>query len=314
MNTQSQPNKEQLDFSHIEVKRAFRKFINLKMNEQHLRHDHLAKCCDMRTVERYFKGPESAMPKRLPENRVYEFLDTVNSQYNDFYQYYQAIKEKESKVSSLSLTQYLTSLPKKGLIWGVVFAVTILAMVMATKLTNTVSHQPFITTFQAISPVDQTLCKKDLPFRSGIKKLDNNPSLKSGECFAITLSWNGHGELFLLLQSNGTLLRLLPDDCNAIGYKGTNLGAGEWHFPLNDDGTATMFELDNRTGKEVIIALAVESKLINPIQRETLSNLPTLCSDALDDDQITTLQQLNALGSHRWEQDQHWWRITILHQ
>ena len=77
-----------LDFSRHDVKLAYREYINLRKRKMHLNDGHLAKFCDIRTVERYFKGPIENMPKKLPENSVYGFLNIVESQYDDFVEYY----------------------------------------------------------------------------------------------------------------------------------------------------------------------------------------------------------------------------------
>ena len=313
-----------LDFSQIEVKRAFRHFINQAMHKKHMLPEHLAKSCDIRTVERYFKGPESAMPKRISAQRVYNFLDAVGHNYNDFYEYYKNTINDSDKTY---MGRYLCPLIKRlgtswlsiGISTVICVAVIFVAVIFMPWTITTIRElfepqQSSLLSFKAIAPTKQSFCQEQTLFRSGVTVLKKWASLHSGDCFAVTLQWDGRGELFLLTEKDGQLLRLFPDDCNAIGYQGVTLTAGEWHFPLNDDGTATMFQLDSDKGQETLLALNVDVQQISEQQRQAINNLPTTCSASKHLSKPITFTQLNELGSKLWQQNKDWRSITIFHQ
>jgi hypothetical protein len=334
---------ELIDFGDKKVKLAYRTYINIMMRKKHLHYGHLAKACDIKTVERYFKGPFESMPKKLPESRIYDFLDAVGSCYDDFLNYYQhlpasadepcitvkseasTLAQKEESESSIppvyhsGFNRYIIHL--QGL-WChkwfrlflvVLFILCVIASVVLLKV-KLVKGQGYIEQFYAVTPVDNKSCYKDVSFRKGTQRLINGSVLYSGDCFALKLLWRGGGNLYLFSSFESQLTRLFPNSCNALGYKkGLPDTFSQLTFPLDRQGLPSMFRLDDNSGTETIIALAVSSDRMSVRQQEVIASMPDKCG-SLSEPVFLSMEQLSLQSQIPWEKDKDWFSVKIEHK
>ncbi len=212
------------------------------MRRKHLHYGHLANSCDIRTVERYFKGPITGMPKKLPENRVYDFLNAVGSCYEDFLYYYheniglfgevsdsgeilniepgdrpggpatvEHIEGKEGAVDDTAFEPRFCGMDNQ---FDRLRAATLkrinrsliffFACIISVIAVVTISspHSNYIEAFYAEVPVDQKICREETLFKSGIRQLKSEETLHTDDCFAVKLAWRGQGRLYLFSETN----------------------------------------------------------------------------------------------------------------
>ncbi len=274
------------------------------MRKQHLHYGNLSKNCDLRTVERYFKGPLVGMPKRLPESRVYDFLNIVNSSYDEFVDYYLGLSaseepplsgQKMNLVGDGESESKAIAWPWVGKFYWAIFLslFTVSTLVFLLLYWQSPSTR-LIRNFHAVVPLEQNDCAAGKPFVQGLTPLAEEAILYSGQCFAVSLQWSGKGQLYLLSEMNGKLIRLYPNSCFALGYpQGLPAQASNLHFPLNRQGLPSMFKLDNNSGEEVIVALATTNRL-SPQQQSTLDSIPSTCNDDSGVSSVSLYQVLDS--------------------
>ena len=95
----------------------------------------------------------------------------------------------------------------------------------------------------------------------------------SSEIFCQTSTIFSHSE-------DGTLLRVLPNDCNAIGPVSHIINSGEeLQIPQGDDGSPLVFGLDKSHGQEWFYVVSTANEASKIALADTIREIPDICQE-----------------------------------
>jgi len=112
-----------------------------------------------------------------------------------------------------------------------------------------------------IAPKMKSLCTTSNPYLMGKRLISENDSLQNGECFSIEVNKaNSETEILMFSHSqNGTIYRLLPNACNAMGLKGQS-NTALLEIPLDAKKRLAVISLDENPGREWIYTIGVKGE------------------------------------------------------
>ncbi len=186
---------------------------------------------------------------------------------------------------------------------------------------NTQEQQPQITAkrliddFYVTIPANQDDCLAGEPFKSGTNVFNSGEWLPNGACFSLEVQWEGDGTLHLMSKENDELRRLYPNNCGNLGYEdGIDPQDKAIHFPINEVGSPWVFQLDDNSGTENIIALVTNRENTTALQRMVLNNMPDICNEA--NTELPTWTELLQAGSNEriLIENRDWFEVFIRHR
>ena len=151
-----------------------------------------------------------------------------------------------------------------------------------------------------ISPKTLSLCNTNEPYMMGYQIVSDRDTLNKGGCFSIQLESVKTVDLTVYAHSeDGTIYRLLPNECNAMGIDGLNISPNQIiNFPVNKDDNLAVIGLDEKAGREWVYTIATTD---TEARQKVLSNLvdvPDVCTGEGGSMSITEVQKkLNTLAS-----------------
>jgi len=112
-----------------------------------------------------------------------------------------------------------------------------------------------------VAPQTKSLCASSNPYLLGKRLISENDSLRNGECFSIEVSRASVDTEVLVFShsQNGTIYRLLPNACNAMGLK-DQANSVVLEFPLDSKKRLAVINLDENPGREWIYAIGVKGE------------------------------------------------------
>ena len=118
-----------------------------------------------------------------------------------------------------------------------------------------------INSVKIVAPQTKSLCSSSNPYLLGKRLIHENDSLRNGECFSIEVhKVSSDTEVLVFSHSqNGTIYRLLPNGCNAMGLSGLSKTAS-LEFPLDAKKRLAVINLDENPGREWIYAIGVKGE------------------------------------------------------
>lgn len=125
------------------------------------------------------------------------------------------------------------------------------------------SLNALLNSLKIVAPKTKSLCTSSNPYLLGKRLIHESDSLKNGECFSIEVNKaSSDTEVLLFSHSqNGTIYRLLPNACNAMGLEGKTLaGSSSLEVPLDAKKRLAVISLDENPGREWIYAIGVKGE------------------------------------------------------
>jgi serine/threonine protein kinase len=148
------------------------------------------------------------------------------------------------------------------------------------KSTSSVAKSStLISSVSIITPNSQSLCATAEPYSLGRRIVTENDSLNRGECFSVQIETTDQFELIVFSHSeDGTIYRLIPNQCNAMGLSKKTFVAGETiNIPLTSDNKIAAIGLDNKPGTEWIYVIAIKDAEIKQTILSDLHEVQEIC-------------------------------------
>jgi hypothetical protein len=172
-----------------------------------------------------------------------------------------------------------------------------------------------IDSFKLIAPNDSSICATLNPWENGVREVSDGDSLSSSDCFAIRVSVLENIELYLFSHSeDGTLIRLFPNSCNALGPVNARINSGEEiQLPQDQGGNHLVIGLDEQVGKEWFYSLGTSDTSSNQAVLDIIANVPDVCQEASYKIPVSEFQDsLNQLQS-QYSSNLHWLAHSFYH-
>ena len=136
-----------------------------------------------------------------------------------------------------------------------------------------------ISSFDLLTPLNQTFCATDTPWINGERRLDPHEHLPSGGCLALEISLSTPAYVFLVGQNaDGDLTHIFPSDCPAFRKIDALLLPGKLlRFPPISDPEAGLLKLDESPGMERVYAIAITKPQLANRFAERLEEIEGLC-------------------------------------
>ncbi|MGD8570265.1 MAG: DUF4384 domain-containing protein [Gammaproteobacteria bacterium] len=136
-------------------------------------------------------------------------------------------------------------------------------------------------TFELVAPGESTNCATRDPWGQGIKTLGDQDELTNTDCFALRVTVLEDVEVYLFSHSeNGKLIRLFPNECNALGPVNSHVYSGEEiQLPQDSAGNHMVIGLDENTGKEWFYAVAMKSDQQRDELNSITGEVPDVCQE-----------------------------------
>jgi hypothetical protein len=136
-------------------------------------------------------------------------------------------------------------------------------------------------TFELVAPGESTNCATRDPWGQGVKTLGDQDELTNTDCFALRVTVLEDVEVYLFSHSeDGKLIRLFPNECNALGPVNSHVYSGEEiQLPQDSAGNHMVIGLDENTGKEWFYAVAMKDDQMRDQLNNIASGVPDVCQD-----------------------------------
>lgn len=133
--------------------------------------------------------------------------------------------------------------------------------------------------FELVAPGDSTNCATRDPWGQGIKTVGDQDQLTNTDCFALRVTVLEDVEIYLFSHSeDGKLVRLFPNECNALGPVNSHVYSGEEiQLPQDSAGNHMVIGLDENTGKEWFYAVAMKNDQVRDQLNNIASDVPDVC-------------------------------------
>lgn len=159
---------------------------------------------------------------------------------------------------------------------------------------NGLPVQPVLDLLRSLSivaPQTKSLCGSPEPYLLGQRYIGENDSLQAGECFSIRIEVGKQTDLIVFSHSeDGTIYRLIPNKCNAMGLQGvTFTGAEPIQFPLDSKRRLTVIGLDKNPGREWVYAVGVSGEAVKQSVLDRLSAARDVCDAGIVDGNLAKL-------------------------
>ena len=172
-----------------------------------------------------------------------------------------------------------------------------------------------------VAPQTKSLCQSPDPYLLGQRFIGENDSLHSGECFSIRIETGQKTDLIVYSHSqDGTLYRLLPNRCNAMGLNGKQFTEGEpVQFPLDSKHRLTVIGLDQNPGREWVYAIGVSGEKAKQSVLKRLSAAQDVCEVRVEGGKLgkievkTAQDELNRL-SNEFRGELQWMSRSFTHK
>jgi len=130
-----------------------------------------------------------------------------------------------------------------------------------------------------VAPQTKSLCSSSNPYLLGKRLIRESDSLRNGECFSIEVNKaSSDTEVLVFSHSqNGTIYRLLPNGCNAMGIHGQAQTA-LLEIPLDDKKRLAVISLDENPGREWIYAVGVKGEKARNSVLQSLNVASDVCN------------------------------------
>jgi hypothetical protein len=187
---------------------------------------------------------------------------------------------------------------------------------------NSMEHAQSATTvtlidsFKLIAPNDSSICATLNPWENGVREVSEGDSLSSNDCFAIRVSVLEDIELYLLSHSeDGTLIRLFPNSCDALGPVNARINSGEEiQLPQDQGGNHLVIGLDEQVGQEWFYSLGVSDASSKQAIQDLIADVPDVCQETESykmpvSDFQDSLNQLQA----QYSSNLHWLAHSFYH-
>ncbi|MFV2055730.1 MAG: protein kinase, partial [Thiohalomonadales bacterium] len=136
-----------------------------------------------------------------------------------------------------------------------------------------------LTSLQIVAPKNLSLCTSAAPYRDGYVVIGAQSTLRMGDCFSIQVQRHKTVDVIVYSQSeDGTIYRLLPNTCNAMGLKDQRYKEGDTlRLPLDAKKELTVIGLDDNAGTEWIYAVAVQDVPARQAVFNVFSSVSDIC-------------------------------------
>ena len=181
---------------------------------------------------------------------------------------------------------------------------------------SSVKAVTLIDSFKLIAPNDSSICATLNPWENGVREVADGDSLSSNDCFAIRVSVLEDIELYLFSHSeDGTLIRLFPNSCNALGPVNARINSGEEiQLPQDQGGNHLVIGLDEQVGKEWFYSLGVSDNSSKQAILDLITDVPDVCQETTSYKMpVSEFQDnLNQLQS-QYSSNLHWLAHSFYH-
>ncbi len=181
-----------------------------------------------------------------------------------------------------------------GIRFGLVLAILLLSACSSQPIQDGFDlHPSIISHFNAITPVDKSLCNSSKPWQNGVVRLPNDAALRQGECFGVEVSVAVAAHLFIFNEDALGRWQYLPPQLeHAVPGQNFSLRPlDELRFPIQ-----AVLDVDSRW--ERMHAIAVTDPNIAHDLKQLVSNMATCCQHSREqahdwDDELRQLYRLN---------------------
>jgi len=127
------------------------------------------------------------------------------------------------------------------------------------EVPGAIAANSLISSVNILAPQTKSLCASSNPYLLGKRLIREGDSLRNGECFSIQVNKASEDAEVLVYShsQNGTIYRLLPNACNAMGLHGHTKSAS-LEIPLDAKQRLAVISLDENPGREWIYAIGVK--------------------------------------------------------
>jgi len=168
---------------------------------------------------------------------------------------------------------------------------------------------------QILAPKNQNLCASKSPYKDGSHQVRTGQTLRAGDCFSIKIA--RHSEVDLIVYSHsedGTIYRLLPNSCNAMGLQGINIKTNRSiQLPLNANKELAVIGLDDKAGTEWVYAVAVKNNTSRQQVLDRLSSVPDVCSGIGGSITVDEVQKILRAINRRIPNQMQWLSTSFRH-
>ena len=166
-----------------------------------------------------------------------------------------------------------------------------------------------------MAPKNQGLCATAAPYRDGFVAVGAKDKLGAGDCFSVQVKRHTTVDLLIYSQSeNGTIFRLIPNTCNAMGLSGKKHMDGDVvRFPLNAKQELAVIGLDDNAGTEWVYAIAVNDIPARQAVLSKFSSVPDVCSEKGGSLTVSEFQDSLATLNKSLNNDMQWLSQRFIH-
>lgn len=175
---------------------------------------------------------------------------------------------------------------------------------------------PLISAVTIITPKSPSLCATAEPYSLGKRSVTENDSLNQGECFSIQVETTDQFELIVFSHSqDGSIYRLIPNQCNAMGLSNKTFVAGETiNIPLTGDNKLAVIGLDNKPGTEWIYVIAIKDAEVKQTILSDLKQAQDICiEEPANTLSVASVQDKLKKWALKWPDKMQWVSKSFAH-
>jgi hypothetical protein len=173
-----------------------------------------------------------------------------------------------------------------------------------TPFQNNSGPNPFISSFELLTPRDHRYCVNGTTWRSGLNRVDFREALSTGSCLTIEVEISAPAYIFLIGQdAAGELSQIYPTDCHSPGRQFAQYHPeGLFRFPAESDPRSGVLQIAGAPGIESIYAIVITRSGLAGMFDERIKHVQGLCRPG------TSYPDFLQSGGLRWphERIQRW--------
>lgn len=148
--------------------------------------------------------------------------------------------------------------------------------------------------FNILTPNASAFCSTDTPWLIGEKRVEENDTLKTGDCIAIQLTSSQNGFVYLFGQNpKGEIVKLFPSSCAGLLRLGNQVSKQTtFMFPPRSGSRINAIDVLDDPGNELVYAVIITHPDAAVRFEEKIGSLAEMCSSGTSFVEGTTVQSL----------------------